>query len=74
MRQGEAPALENRSDLAHLPARLGITLVEVQEINCPPGPDLARWPLAAMEPVESEADLWRMVDLYRTQWLIEEFL
>ena len=50
-----------------------MNLVEVCETKPPTGEKPIRWSLLTTEPVTTEEDVLRIVDAYRTRWLIEEF-
>jgi hypothetical protein len=50
-----------------------VNVVEVIEIAPPPGEDPIQWRLATTEPISSPEDVARIVDVYRTRWLIEEY-
>lgn len=50
-----------------------IQLVEAVERRPPKGEKPVRWILMTSEPAESVDDLLRVVDIYRSRWLIEEF-
>jgi hypothetical protein len=56
-----------------LPETLAVTVVYVHEVAPPAGEDAVVWRLVTSEPVETVEDLLRVVDWYRTRWLIEEF-
>jgi hypothetical protein len=56
-----------------LPATLPVNCVRVYEIDVPEGEDPIEWLLFTTESVETAADIARVVDLYRTRWVIEEF-
>ncbi len=55
------------------PKSITLNVVDVSEVNVPSGEPPVRWTLATTEPVDSEAACWRIVDLYRSRWLVEEF-
>lgn len=50
-----------------------ITLVEAIELQPPDGEEPVRWVLMTSEEVENIDDLLKVIDLYRTRWLIEEY-
>lgn len=56
-----------------LPETVTINVVHVQELQAPAGEPAVRWTLFTTEPVETPDHVARVVDLYRTRWLIEEF-
>jgi hypothetical protein len=58
---------------AELPSFLEESLVRVWEANPPPGEEPIEWILATTEPIQTPADILRVVDIYRHRWLIEEF-
>jgi len=56
-----------------LPPSLCVNVVYVWEVNAPPGEDPVEWRLITSEPIDTLAQVLRVVDIYRTRWLIEEF-
>ncbi|MCP4307202.1 MAG: IS4 family transposase, partial [bacterium] len=52
---------------------LELHVVQVLEEHPPPGEEPIAWVLATSLPVRTKADLERILDIYRTRWLIEEF-
>jgi len=61
-----------RSD-ERCPQTLTLNIVEVSEVNPPVGQAPVRWTLCTSETIDTAADCWRIVDHYRTRWLVEEF-
>jgi hypothetical protein len=59
--------------LRHLPKSLPLTLVEVREVNPPPGTEPLHWRLLTTHPVANAEQAWRIVDWYKQRWLIEQF-
>jgi hypothetical protein len=56
-----------------LPPGLRVNVVHVLETAAPDGEPAVEWVLLTSEPVETEEQVLRVVDLYRRRWLIEEF-
>ena len=56
-----------------LPARITLNVVHVFEANPPVGQAPVEWFLLTTEPIETDAQLLRVVDIYRHRWVIEEF-
>lgn len=56
-----------------LPRTLEINVVHVREATPPQGEEPIDWKLVTSEPIDSAADLERVVDAYRTRWVIEEY-
>lgn len=52
---------------------LELNVVRVSEVDPPAGQEPVEWLLATTEPIDSQADVERLVDIYRARWLIEEF-
>ncbi len=52
---------------------LRVNVVRVWEQAPPEGETPVEWMLVTTEPVETEADLLRVVDFYRARWTIEEY-
>ena len=55
------------------PASLSVHVVSVSEVHAPPGADPVEWRLLTTEPIDTIEQIVRIVDWYRTRWLIEEF-
>ena len=58
---------------ASLGEHLDLQVVEVSERDAPPGTVPISWTLVTTESVETAADVARVVDAYRSRWLIEEY-
>lgn len=56
-----------------LPASIMLRLVEVEEIGAPAGVEPVHWRLLTTFCVKSAEEAWRIVDLYRRRWVIEEY-
>jgi hypothetical protein len=56
-----------------IPTFVTLNLVHVRERDAPAGEEPIEWFLATSEPIETEADVRRVVRIYRARWLIEEF-
>jgi hypothetical protein len=56
-----------------LPAHLDVHVVYVWEVDAPAGEEPVEWRLITREPIDSVDEVLRIVDIYRTRWLIEEF-
>jgi hypothetical protein len=56
-----------------LPASIDVNLVHVREVDGPDDAEPIEWLLYTTETISAEADVLRIVDIYRTRWLIEEF-
>ncbi len=52
---------------------LAVNVVRVFEPGAPQGEDPVEWLLMTTEPIATAADVARIVDAYRTRWVIEEF-
>jgi hypothetical protein len=55
------------------PKTLKLNLVEAIELNPPAGEKAVRWLLLTQEPIDTEAEVLRVLDWYRRRWIIEEF-
>jgi hypothetical protein len=55
------------------PATLTLHVVVVEEVHQPAGVEPVQWWLATTDPIDTANDLCRIVDVYRTRWLIEEY-
>ena len=53
--------------------KLGLNVVEVIEQDPPAGEEPIRWVLLTNEPIDTTEAVLRVVDIYRSRWLIEEF-
>ena len=56
-----------------LSSTLETHVVRVFEKNAPKGQKPVEWYLITSEPIETVEQVWRVVDLYRRRWVIEEF-
>jgi hypothetical protein len=65
-------ARPDRGFRAGLPATLPVQLVDVREVDPPPGEPPIHWRLLTTRPVENAAQAWEMVGLYRRRWAIEQ--
>jgi len=57
----------------HLPDAVMLNFVEAREVDLPQGASPIVWRLVTTEPIESQADVQRVIDIYRRRWLVEEF-
>ena len=55
-----------------LPAALAVQLVDVREVDPPPGEAGVHWRLLTTRPVGDAAQAWQIVNLYRRRWAIEQ--
>lgn len=60
-------------DLTGLPTTLAVHVVLVEEMNPPEGEPAVTWRLYTTEPIDTPADIERIVDGYRCRWRDEEF-
>jgi Transposase DDE domain len=58
---------------ADSPKRLTLNVVRVFERHPPPGEKSVEWTLATSEPILTIESLEKVVDAYRSRWVIEEF-
>lgn len=63
----------SRKDDERCPQTLTLNILDVREVNPPVGQAPVRWTLCTSESIDSAEDCWRIVDHYRTRWLVEEF-
>ncbi len=56
-----------------LPSSLSVNVVSVWEVDAPAGEEPVEWRLITSEPIDTLSQVLRIVDIYRTRWLIEEF-
>jgi hypothetical protein len=56
-----------------LPLSLPINVIHVKEIDPPEGEPAVEWLLYTTESIQRIKDVIRLVDIYRSRWLIEEF-
>ena len=56
-----------------LPATVRVSLVEVSEIDAPPGVEPVLWRLLTTHRVEDVTMAWRVVGWYRRRWVVEQF-
>ncbi|MEX2215258.1 MAG: IS4 family transposase [Phycisphaeraceae bacterium] len=50
-----------------------VNIIEVREVNPPAGEEPLCWRLLTDLPIDTIEQMWRVVDIYRGRWLIEEF-
>ncbi len=65
--------LRPKHSLKKLPPSLKVNVVRVWEVDCPAEVHPVEWMLITTEPIATVEDVARVVDLYRTRWLIEEY-
>lgn len=58
---------------ANLPRSLTVHVVYGGEVDPPTGEEGVEWRLITTEPIDRVEQVMRVVDLYRTRWLVEEF-
>lgn len=69
-----AVALKRPRDHRHpLPPSLAVNVVYASEIAPPVGEPPIEWRLLTTEPIDTTEQVLRIVEWYRTRWLIEEF-
>lgn len=57
---------------AGLPSSVALNLVDIREIDPPPGEAAIHWRLLTTHAVTSAAEAWAVADLYRRRWAIEQ--
>ena len=73
-RYGQVEMLRPKKTLEEaLPETVTISLVEVAEIDAPPGAEPIFWQLLTTHPVGDAAKAWQVVEWYRRRWIIEQF-
>ena len=65
--------LRRPRNVANAAAHLSLNIVRVCEVDAPAGEQPIEWLLVTTEAVRTKKDIERIVDLYRTRWVIEEF-
>ncbi len=73
MRATAATVKRPMGSAAELPDALTMKVVEVNELETPEGCSPIHWMLWTTLPVETPAQIERVVDIYRRRWIIEEF-
>ncbi len=67
-------SLKRSKHLLHeLPESLPVHAVRVREVETNGEHEPVEWRLLTTEPITSAADVERIVDIYRTRWMIEEY-
>lgn len=56
-----------------MPEAIALNVVRVHEVDAPAGQEPVEWTLFTSEAADSPEAVARVVDIYRTRWLIEEF-
>lgn len=64
-RSWRAPASTSKS--------IELNVVHAYELDPPEGETPVDWKLFTSEPIETEADILKIIDIYRARWLIEEY-
>lgn len=62
-----------RHGAAGLPATIALAMVDVREVGVPEDSEPIHWRLLTTHVVGNFGAAWRIVDLYRLRWTIEEF-
>jgi len=57
----------------HLPDYLPLNFVEAREVDAPLGSTPVVWRLVTTEPIDTHAQIAKVIDIYRKRWTIEEF-
>jgi hypothetical protein len=58
---------------AHAPDRLEVQVVQVREVNPPADEEPIEWLLITSHSTDTDAQIWQVIDWYRSRWVIEEF-
>lgn len=56
-----------------LPADIPVNAVFIREVDAPDGEAPIEWTLYTTEPIDTPEAIAKVVDIYRTRWMIEEF-
>ena len=56
-----------------VPTALTLNFIRVWETNPPTGEEPIQWILATTEPIDTAEEISRIIDSYRTRWVIEEY-
>lgn len=59
--------------LHEYPPELTVNVVMVSEMHPPKGEEAVDWILLTTEPIDTEEEVLKIVDLYRARWRVEEF-
>ena len=59
-------------NVVRVPGGVRLTLVDVREVDPPPGAEKVHWRLLTTLPVAGAADAFAVADLYRRRWAIEQ--
>lgn len=73
VRAQQLEIFQGNGGVAHCPESLNLNFVEVREVNPPDGEEPVVWRLVTTEPIEDEATVEAVVDIYLRRWTIEEF-
>jgi len=71
--RGRRDAAWSRVPWEEQPRTLKVHLVEVVEVEPPPGEHPVRWLLLTKEPIGTPEEIIRVVDIYLRRWVIEEY-
>jgi hypothetical protein len=56
-----------------IPETISLNVVRVFEVDAPASVEPIEWLIITTEPIDTEQQLLRVVDIYRCRWVIEEF-
>jgi Transposase DDE domain len=65
-------ARPRHAGMPNLPAQVSLSLVELTELDPPPGVEPVSWRLLTTHPVADATAAWQIVDWYRARWIIEQ--
>jgi hypothetical protein len=65
--------VRGRNSQPHYPKTTSIKVVHVFEPNPPDGQEPVEWVLYTTEPIDTDEQVQKVIEIYRQRWLIEEF-
>jgi hypothetical protein len=68
-----APTAMTRAEWSAFPATLDLNIVYLRELHRDPGEDAVEWTLMTTEPITTQEDIQKVINIYRHRWRIEEF-
>lgn len=71
-RSQDPPKGTSREEWKKAPQSIAVNVVHAKEVNAPEGAKEVEWYLLTSEPIRTEADCLRVIEIYDTRWLIEE--
>ena len=73
IRAQSIPLYRGHQHAEHLPDSLNLNFIEAKEVGAPRDATPVVWRIVTTEPIDTEAQMGEVIDIYRRRWIIEEF-